>query len=162
VSQNISIEKLPGSATISASEKINCRYETFAGQSIPNATLTVVNFGVKKYDSHNAVTTGAGWNFRAPISGEYNISAMFLYQSAFFPATTLRNMLIRVNGLFVSSIWHERSQASVTTFLAGTGSTDINLLSGDVVSLVLIQESGAAVSLQPDALYNWVCIKQIK
>lgn len=34
----------------------------------------IVNFNVKEYDTHNAVTTGSAWKFTAPMAGKYRVT----------------------------------------------------------------------------------------
>src|SRR3989304_3585101 len=68
-STNLYIEKVSGPAQIAASETVSARYTTAAGQSIPNNSNTVIDFGTKDFDYTGSVTTGASWKFTAPISG---------------------------------------------------------------------------------------------
>lgn len=68
----LSIQRLTGPAVIQATENVSAKYTGASSASVPN-TATIYNFATKVWDSHNAVTVGASWNFKAPISGEYSI-----------------------------------------------------------------------------------------
>jgi hypothetical protein len=50
-------------------------------------TDTVINFASVSYDTHSVITTGAGWNYRIPVSGYYKVSAS--HEATSSGATTL-------------------------------------------------------------------------
>lgn len=51
---------------------VAARYTVAASTALTGAQPT--NFSTKDFDTHNAVTTGASWNFKAPVSGIYSVS----------------------------------------------------------------------------------------
>jgi len=54
---------------------VSARYYRSSGQgSIAANTNTIMDYNVKDWDSHNAVTTGASWKFTPPIAGRYRIA----------------------------------------------------------------------------------------
>lgn len=54
------------------SRSVYARYYLTTAQNMVSGT--VVNYDTKDTDTHNAVTTGAGWTFTAPEDGLYTIS----------------------------------------------------------------------------------------
>lgn len=52
-------------------------YGGFISQSYTNSQP--LRWDTRIYDTHNAVTTGSGWRFTAPISGFYRLSATYVY-----------------------------------------------------------------------------------
>ncbi len=72
-----SLERLSGPAVITSTETVTASYSI----TTPAATAinTQFNFDTKIFDTHNAVTIGAGvWKFTAPISGKYQISSSII------------------------------------------------------------------------------------
>jgi hypothetical protein len=66
---------LQGSQTFVAA-----RYSTDAGETIPNdGNLHCVDFYIKQFDTHSAVTVGADWKFTAPLPGKYQINVAVLF-----------------------------------------------------------------------------------
>lgn len=66
-------KRVSGPATVAASELVAAKYHMSANAT-PGANVQI-NFDTKDYDSHGAVTTGAGaWKFTAPISGKYRVT----------------------------------------------------------------------------------------
>jgi len=60
-----------GSQILARDEVVACSYYSSANQV---GLTTQINFGVRVYDTHNAVTTGASWRFTTPVSGIYRVS----------------------------------------------------------------------------------------
>lgn len=128
----LTITKISGPAQIAASEVVKARYTISSGAS--TASGVQFNFDTKVYDSHNAVTTGAGvWKFTAPTSGNYQVTLQF------YSATTNTSMGVYKNGSLYGVI------CAVNTSFVGNGSLDIDLISGDYVDV------RAASTLTPSA-----------
>lgn len=67
------VHKVSGPSVVLASEKVYARYTTTTAASNNSNRC---NFETKDFDSHGAVTTGAGaWQFKAPRAGVYQVSA---------------------------------------------------------------------------------------
>jgi hypothetical protein len=119
--QCISIERLSGPAVVQASETVAAKY--WASANGTSNTSTPVNFDSKVYDTHNAVTTGAGiWKFTAPISGKYSIK-VFLANSA---AVTSGYTYVYKNGTQL-----EGMNYIVSTTAAMSSSTTVELNAGE-------------------------------
>lgn len=52
---------------------VKARYTSTSTSAVPNSA-TVFNFSTKTYDTASSVTTGAGWNFKAPRTAYYKVS----------------------------------------------------------------------------------------
>lgn len=152
------VERLSGPSTIAASETIAAAYSTAAGQSIPNSSGTLINYGTKDYDTHGAVTTGIGvWNFRCPISGKYQINAYLGFAAN---GVGVRQATIRRNGVNAVTNVAQPNGADV-------GSTGVNYTlqcnAGDTIDVVGVQTSGGALVLQivAGATYNFISIIRV-
>jgi hypothetical protein len=146
---------IQGPSQIAASEVIAARYFTNAGQSIPNATTTLVNFDSRSYDTHGAVTTGAGvWNFRAPASGIYELNATCSYAGNF---TSSSLIVIHKNGTYFSGAFEQPGTAAAACRIVDT----IELLAGETIDVRIRQGSGSAQSLWTSPGYNYVSIRRL-
>ena len=159
----IDIEKLSGPSAIAANESINAVYTTAAGQSIPNATDTIIDFGTAEINSHGNVVTGGAWKFTANTSGVYEVSA-FTQLAGGGSWSISEEALIT---LFKNGTSFSRIGINVAT-VAHTSSVpvqcaprQIRLLAEDYIDLRMNQNSGAALSLVAAAQINWVSIKKV-
>lgn len=144
VENSIYVERLSGPATIAASETVAAKY-TITGTPAASSSAPI-DFSVKNFDTHGAVTTGASWKFTAPISGVYRVSA----SSSF----TTGNPTV---GLY--------KNGSLNVLLTGTaytsganivGSTTISLIAGDYIDIR--PNSSLTAS---GATSNWVSIERL-
>jgi hypothetical protein len=87
------------------------------------------NFNNKVFDSHNAVTTGAGaWKFTAPISGKYQVSSSIINGAA-----TNNTMTIFKNG----SLYRNMGYNIVNSVTGGSipGVTIVSLNAGEYIDV---------------------------
>lgn len=157
----IAISRISGPATVSASENVNCRYSSAAGQSIPDNAITIANFATKDYDSHNAVTTGASWKFTAPKAGKYSIKSAVTFTSTSFGIDCLVSIRFHKNGTLYSRTLDE-IQANGTFFKPLVLADDIYLLQGEYIDVRLFHNQGGAVALLTDAAAVFVSIHSIE
>lgn len=155
--------KIQGPQAIAASESINAVYTTAAGQSIPNATDTIIDFGTAEIDNQGRVTTGGAWKFTANTSGVYEVSAyiQFLNGGAW---NTAEDGLVSIfkNGSNFTRIGNTASTATHGTYVPiPCASRQIRLLSGDYIDLRAYQTSGSALTLAAASTLNWVSIKKV-
>lgn len=158
----LSIEKTQGPAQIMASESVNAVYTTAAGQSIPNASVTIINFDTKETDSHNSVTTGASWKFTAPMSGKYLISSITQYASATYNNGTIFQSDLYKNGVVVANLGYF-VMPNVTTNLRPylSGSRIVQLLAGEYIDIRTFQNNGGASVLLNSSQYNHLSITRV-
>lgn len=154
------IKQVQGPAQIQAATIVAARYETAAGQSIPTASSTIVDFGTKTFDTTGSVTTGASWKFTAPGPGIYSVSAMIMFTNTGTWADS-ENLVLQLfkGGTVVSNIAYKMSFGTASVvFIDAQGTDLISLLAGEYIDIRVTQNSGAALTLHNDAKYNYVSI----
>lgn len=73
VINDLTVHRLSGPSVVAASESVTASY--YLSATFAASTTIPINFDLKEFDSHNAVTTSAtAWKFTAPISGVYEVS----------------------------------------------------------------------------------------
>ena len=155
----ITFSRLSGPSVIAATESVNASYGTTAGQSIPNATPTIINFDTKSFDSHNAVTAGSNWKFTAPVSGKYRVSAMIALSSS-TTNTWNYSAAIYKNGVLYRALDDKLGNLNGEINI-NTGSTLIQLNAGDYISLYFSQNIGTAKALATTTGYNYIDIERV-
>lgn len=150
----MNIQRLSGPSAIASSETVAAAGISTAAQLIPNVTEVVVNFNSTTFDTHGAITTGAGWNFRAPISGLYECSACV----GFGGLVTQPQVVIRVNTVSVVGVV---GAAGGDGFSSGVATHILKLNAGDEVDVTAYHASGSGVSLNSDPRLNFFSIKRI-
>jgi hypothetical protein len=116
------IERISGPSAIAASETIAATYQ-LAG-AVASGLTQPIDYSIKIFDTHNAVTTGSGWKFTAPISGFYEIGALTA------SATSNCDMFLAKNNVATGLI-----VTGVTTSGFNHGSLIIPLLAGDYIDV---------------------------
>jgi len=144
-----------------AVESVNARYTTNAGQSISNASLTIIDFEDKDYDSHSSVTTGASWKFAAKISGKYRISSNLTTTSTgnFSAAEYIENRIYKNGSIYAAKLQSDFNGS--TSNKSVQISASINLLAGDYIDIREYQTSGGSMPLESASGYNWIDIERV-
>lgn len=155
-------ERLSGPAVVQATESVNARYTTVAGQSIANGTTPQVNFDTKDFDSHSAVTTGSSWKWTAPVSGKVSLKAcaMFAGSQSFSSGNPIEGWVYK-NGSLHSRFAFQQTQATFTGRVALIGSSDISVLAGDYLDVRISHGETTARTLSTTAGDNWVAIERV-
>lgn len=91
----IQIVSVNNPQTIAATERISCSYYCSTNKSASSSTP--IDFDTKEWDTHSAVTTGSGWKFTAPASGEYEVNGTGF-------STTGTSVIIYKNGSAVKRL----------------------------------------------------------
>ena len=113
--------------------QVSARYYTTAGQANVDASPTIINYGTKDFDTHNAVTTGASWKFTAPIAGKYLVVA-----SAQKTSVPLMGMLIYFNNGM-----HTQNTTTVSGSFAGAQVTAlVNMAVNDYIDARIYSNGG--------------------
>lgn len=141
-------------------------YRTSAGQSIPSggATNTVVNFDTQIVDTHSAVTTGASWQFVAPLAGSYLVAARVTFDvTTGWAEHEIARLRVAVNGTLSAVLGQEegRDFAASAQFLSVGGPAVVLLAAGDVLDIRALQVSGGSLNLLNNPLFNHVGIFRI-
>lgn len=139
------------------------RYRTAAGQSIPNNTATIVDFGTVDFDTHSRVTTGAAWKFTANASGIYAVSAAIIYSgSTGWADTEAGYIALYKNGSLICYLDRKDSYGSASSVLMMlNGQTTIQLAASDYIDIRVFQNSGASLALLNDDDFNYVDIHKL-
>lgn len=91
--------KLPGSATISATETVSALYTGAPPTGTLNGSFNLATFGTKVKDSHGAYSGGT---YTIPVSGQYDIAAQ-IGVSATFSGTAYGIVAIYIDGVIAYS-----------------------------------------------------------
>lgn len=140
------------------------RYTTNAGQSIPNATVTVVDFEDLDFDEANLVTTGSSWKFVAQKSGKYLIDSMISFVSSGAWTTSGEEAQLRVyitNSSGTSFVTLDRKTPDSTNADQAVNlgkSVLLKLQKDDEINIRVTQSSGGALTLETDTELNYVAI----
>lgn len=119
-----SVKRLSGPSAIAASETVAASY--WASTNGTANTTTPINFDSREFDSHGAVTTGAGWKFTAPIAGTYQLGVSVNYTSA-----TAASFFIHKNNSASPYKWFMFGATSTLP----AASTQIKLLAGETIDI---------------------------
>jgi len=143
---------------------VAARYSTAAAQSIPNGGgYNLIDFGTKTFDTTSAVTTGASWNFTAPVPGKYSVSARILFNSGGgWTNGEDSQFTLHKNGVFYCYLDIYTADVTHTSRVALQGTTMIDLKGGDYIDVRVYQGSGAALALYPSGDLNYVDINLIQ
>lgn len=121
-------------------------------QSLTNATLTAIQFGVEDYDTatyHDNSTNNT--RLTVPQAGKYLISGCLEFAAN---ATGVRTAGIRLNGsTYVASQGSSSMGATLTTVVNVT--TVLDLAANDYVELIGYQSSGGALNVQGSQMTNF-------
>lgn len=155
------LSRVSGPATIVSSETVAASYVVDgAGQSLTSVS-TAIQFNTKLFDTHNAMTTGSGCKYTAPVSGKYRFSCFV------FSANNSSGQFqvgLRKNGTTVFrfqplGIFTPPSTTTVNqTLQTGTGSVSLN--AGDVVDIFILAAATAG-NVYTGTADSWFSIERI-
>jgi hypothetical protein len=157
----ISFERLSGPAVVAATESVNARYVSTAGQSIANGATPIVAFDTKDYDSHNAVTTGASWKWTAPVSGKVTVKAQLTFASASWSTAGAIELYVYKNGSLFSRLGGSQTSVTFTGRNFVSGSEDVSVLAGDTLDVRVSHGESGARSLTTTAGDNHIAIVRV-
>jgi hypothetical protein len=115
---------------------------------------TVIDYNTQDIDTHNAVTTGSGWVFAAPIEGYYEIYAQY------YAATNISQKYIEiVKNPTTTPIVLAYSWGNNTSAYAQTISSNVitHLLAGETIQV----QTNWSAALQTNAGLHFVSIKSL-
>ena len=161
---SISVFKLSGSSQIAASGSVSARYMVNGSTSntvLNNNAEEIIDFNLKDWDSHGAVTTGASWKFTAPVSGEYEVKTMSGVNSGSWSAGEFFQLLLYKDGVANQGLAVDFKEAANTqdTFLTGSGS--VKLLAGQYIYIGAYQNTGFNVNFSTNTVLHWVSIRRV-
>lgn len=109
---------------------VAARYTAASSAAVPNSAA-IFDFTTKDYDTHNAVTTGASWNFVVPISGKYRVNAILHHTGSLITQFT---MAVRINTSNKSISGFPQQVAAAST-LHSKIDTTVDLVVGDTIDV---------------------------
>ena len=128
----------------------SARFANQAGQSIPTGTATTLTFDTTRYELWTP-TQRSGGNVTIPQTGSYIVGYAVNWGSSL---TGYRAVQVRVNsGLPVAADALAGVAALSDQFISAEGI--LTLQQGDVVSLLALQNSAGAISIQAGGPANW-------
>lgn len=153
---NVGIFRLSGPSVIAATESINAAYTSSSSQAITNSD-TVIVYGNKEFDSHNAYNTSTGV-YTVPASGKYRVTAAY---STGGGSTAVNEYYVKVrkNSSIVAQGVQQRLTAIAST-AAPQISRLISCLAGDTIDVV-IQADSSGQTVQPGTAYAYFCLERV-
>lgn len=162
VESNLTISLDTGGTQVVSADLVSASYESSAGQSIPNSSLTIWNLATKIEDSHNAVTTGGSWKFTAPISGLYQVSCNWNFATGSYGGTSNFQCALYKNGSQFRKLGFIRTEnGSASIAPSSSGTTLIRLNAGDYIDFRLFQDNGSSASLEASGVNNHISIVRV-
>lgn len=151
----LQVERLSGPSAIAANETIAVSAVNGSGQSIPNGVSTTVTNWTSVVDTHGAfnLTTGV---FTAPAAGLYKVAASIIYNTGGVAA--LYRATISIPGGSTQNIVNGFTGSAFACPLVTAVS---RLTAGQQISIVALQDSGAARTLNSSSTNNFIQIERI-
>lgn len=116
---------------------------------------TVVNFSTVDFDTHGAVTTGAGWKFTCPSPGKYRVSSAYSATNTSGVSALLK---VTVNNVVIDAAYMGQSAAGQR--YNPVISTIVNCNAGDYIQIKHGSNS-AALTYDADANVTFVAIEKL-
>lgn len=141
------------------STPIIARYKSAAGQSIPNNTYTIINFGTQDFDTYGLVTTGASWKFTATSARWFRVSSHVRFSTA-MNAVNVAFKIFK-NGSAGPALADYPTDNSSGGRGDLVGGTIIQLNATEYFDIRVVHNLGSSATLLPDADYVYVDISAI-
>lgn len=145
----VSITSLNNPQTIAATDPISCSYYCSTNKSA--STTTPIDFDTKEWDSHGAVTTGSGWKFIAPASGEYEVKGLA------YATSSAVGLIIYLNGSIEKLI----GETAASYYVPGVFSSSFKLKAGDYIELRLDGSVPVYGNSTKGTVRSWIQISRI-
>ena len=145
----VSFERLSGPSAIAANELVAAKYSSTVTQSVPDSTVTIIDFATATFDTHGSVTTGGSWKFTAPAAGKYAVNAVCSFATN---ATSNRELYLYKNGTLDTVLGSFQGSISAGIPLYINGSTIVSMVPGDFIDIRAYQASGGALNINPGTL----------
>lgn len=121
---------------------MGCRASRSTALTVPNNTLTIIDYATVTWDAYSMITTGASWKATIKQSGFYDIKASITYNGDPMVAGTIIYLDTYKNGVKVSRIAQWEFEASVTKGIELSGVDTILLAKDDEINFRTIHNIG--------------------
>jgi hypothetical protein len=140
-------------------------YQTNAGQSIPNAAETVIDFEDMINDPHLLVTVAdapATWFYTVPVSGYYLVTALIVFETTnTWAVSEVVRIRPLVNGSGAQYAGRGTAFPASSTAVSVLGVVPVYAVMDDTIAIGVYQNSGAALTLATNAGFNVASIHRI-
>jgi hypothetical protein len=141
---------------------ILARATSNAGQSIPNNTVTNVDYEDVTTDPRGLITTGASWAFTCPTAGMYLVTAGVLFTgTATWALAEPAALYLYRSGSHVSYLDRCDALGGATQYMRLGGCDVVECAAGDTLQIRVTQISGGALTLLNTTQYNYVSIARL-
>ncbi len=132
-----------------------------AAQSIPNNTITIVQYNNENYDSKSEYNTGT-YTFTALEDGYYFVNAALTFQQTNQLAITEYIYLaVYVDGNNYAYLDRTPGTGNNNIIYMVKGTTIVYATAGQTIDIRVYQNSGTSRNTQADALYNYFVVSKI-
>lgn len=130
-------------------------------QSIPNATLTIMQYNIEDSDNLGEWDAVTNFRFQPKQPGDYWVDASFMLGSQTWAAGKLVFLLLAKDGVEVARLWEHFVEAAITGYQPGHGGTSVYLTPSNYADIQIYQDSGGAVNLINNAVFNYMAIHRL-
>jgi len=133
-------------------------YSTNAAQSIPDTTVTIVDYEDVEYDTHAATTTGAAWKFTAQRAGLYEVAARINFaNTAAFDEGETASLDVYKNGVVYRRIdFHRMENSPASAAVTLCGKVNVYLAATDYLDVRVAQTNTGSTNLTSVTENNWI------
>jgi len=140
---------------------VGCRVSSDAGQTIPNATWTKLQFATVDYDLSNSYDETTNYRFTCPADGVYIVDVHIHTVSVDWSAGRRIQIEVYKNGTPIKEPAFVIIDASVTTPKAAWGSAAILADANDYIEVYVYITRGASTDLSTYAIRNYWWIQKV-
>lgn len=148
--------------SLSNQQKYLAKYRSTSAQSIPTATVTILNFNSMEYDTGANVTTGASWKYIAKRQCVIEISLAYILNSGvtWNPPEEFNIQIYKSNSYY-ERMATNLSKVVHSTYMEVYATGQVPLNAGEFFDLRMYQNSGETVFALADGTLCWMTAKEL-
>lgn len=125
-------------------------------QTIPTATITVVQYDTENFDNLGEYDNSTNYRFQPEASGYYFVNARILFLSSSIWTTGERaRLFLYKNGVLYSYLDYHEIENGGTLVITLGGSDIIYLTSSDYIDIRVDHNAGADATINADSTHNY-------
>ena len=146
--------------TAETTRAVNARYSAGNAQTINLNGWNIIDFYVKEYDSHNAVTTGVSWKYTCKVTGKYDVFVFLTLNTVAWQIANVTTLSIVKNGGTSIVIDRPVIIANFTDFFIMRGQSTVDLVVGEYFDIraFYAPTGGGTSTLFASAGYNYMTV----